>query len=236
MVSGDGACNAQGDAFFSKQCVSTISAAVGPDLAGLGEMDDVFFVVAGPGHIVLAGFQGSTDTVEAWDKRAVGTEFAEDLLAHVAHDPHADDDVGRVGQFDSYEGQGAIDWPHAKRDHIHRPPAHAGREFFLEQPSHFVGVLPVVGRTGIGFPQRADKGPVLDACCVRGMAAGQERVRVEFLVESNERIGLDELVGQGVPFLVATVAQHDAIGLAHPSHFANPLFQCRIGAIEWEFF
>jgi len=44
------------------------------------------------------------------------------------------------------------------------------------------------------------------------------------------------LVRQRVPFLIAAVAQDDAVGLAHSGHLADPLLKCDVGAIEGEFF
>jgi hypothetical protein len=66
-------------------------------------MNDVFFVIARPRHIGLPRLKRSTEAMKARDKGSVSTEFMEHLLPHVAHDPHADDHIRRVGQFDPYE-------------------------------------------------------------------------------------------------------------------------------------
>lgn len=232
MISSDGAGDPQGDAFFTEQGVAAVPAPEGPHLAGLGEVDDVLFIVAGPSRIGLAFGKWSTDTVQAGDKRSVNTELAEYFLPHVAHDLHADDDIGRVGQFDSHECQRTIDRSHAKRDDIHGPSSHGTLEFVPEQRLHFFRMLPMVRRTGIGFPKRADEGPVFDAGRIRRMASCQERVWMQLRVKPNQSLGLDELVRQGVPFLIAPIAQDDAVGLAHTGHLANPLLERDVGAIE----
>ena len=90
----------------------------------------------------------------------------------------------------------------------------------------------MVRRTGIGFPKRADEGPVFDAGRIRRMASCQERVWMQLRVKPNQSLGLDELVRQGVPFLIAPIAQDDAVGLAHTGHLANPLLERDVGAIE----
>ena len=45
--------NAQGEAFLAEKGVAAVAGAVGPDLASLGEVHDVFLLVAGPGHVLL---------------------------------------------------------------------------------------------------------------------------------------------------------------------------------------
>ena len=47
-------CDAQREAFFSEQGIATVARAVGHDLAGLGEMDDIFVLIARPCGILLA--------------------------------------------------------------------------------------------------------------------------------------------------------------------------------------
>jgi len=232
VISGDGAGDPQCDAFFTEQSIAAVPAPEGPNLAGLGEVDDVLFIVAGPSRIGLAFGKRSTDTVQAGDKRSVSTELAEYFLPHVAHDLHADDDIGRVGQFDSYECQRTIDRSHAKRDDIHRPSLHGTLEFVPEQRFHFFRMSPMVRRTGVGFSKRADEGTVFDAGSIGRMAAGQERVWMQLRGEPNQSLGLDKLVRQRVPFLIAAIAQDDAVGLAHNGHLADPLLKRDVGAIE----
>lgn len=94
----------------------------------------------------------------------------------------------------------------------------------------------MVRRTGIGFSKRADEGTVFDAGSIGRMAAGQERVWMQLRVEPNQSLGLDKLVRQRVPFLIAAIAQDDAVGLAHNGHLADPLLKRDVGAIEGQFF
>ena len=55
FVAGDVAGDAQGKALLAEQSVATLAGAVAPDLAGFGEVDDLFDVVLGPGNVLLAG-------------------------------------------------------------------------------------------------------------------------------------------------------------------------------------
>ena len=65
FVAGDVGGDAQSEAFLAEQGVAAVSGAVGPDLAGFGEVDDVFFVVAGPGDVLFPGRERHADRVHA---------------------------------------------------------------------------------------------------------------------------------------------------------------------------
>src|SRR6266851_4471932 len=63
LVAGDVGGDAQGKALLAEEGVAAVARAVAPDLAGLGEVDDVLLVVAGPGNILLSRRQRRTDRV-----------------------------------------------------------------------------------------------------------------------------------------------------------------------------
>lgn len=236
MIPSDGAGDAQRDAFLSQQRVASVARSIRPNFSGFWKMNDVFIIVAWPWDIGLALGKGSSDAVKAWDKATMGSEFGKDFLSHVAHDLHAHDDIGRVGQFDPYKCQRAIDRSHAKRDHVHGSSSHRTCEFFFQLRPHLFRMLPVVGGPCIGLSERADKGAVFDTCGVRRMASRQKTVRMKLGVEPDKRFGVHQLFGQLIPFSIVAVAQDDAIGLAHGRHLANPLVQRRIGTIKRERF
>ncbi len=48
LVPGHGGGDAQGEALLAEQGIAAVAGAVAPDLARLGEVDDVFLLVAGP--------------------------------------------------------------------------------------------------------------------------------------------------------------------------------------------
>lgn len=52
------------------------------------------------------------------------------------------------------------------------------------------------------------------------------------LIESRQCSALNELFGQAIPFLFASVAKDDFIGLAYRGHFPNPLIESCVRAIE----
>ena len=76
FVAGDVGGDAQGEALLAEQRVAAVAGAVAPDLAGFGEVDDVFLVVAGPGDVVLAGLERSADGVHAGDDALVSLSIS----------------------------------------------------------------------------------------------------------------------------------------------------------------
>ena len=114
LVAGDVGGDAQGEALLAEQGVAAVAGAVGPDLAGLGEVDDVLFVVAGPGDVLLAGREGRADGVHAGhDALLVLVDLGEDGSADAGHDAHVDDGVGGVGELDADLRHGRADGAHA---------------------------------------------------------------------------------------------------------------------------
>jgi hypothetical protein len=108
-------------------------------------------------------------------------------------------------------------------------------EFLLEHAPHLIGLVPVIRRARIGLTQRADEGSIFDAGCIRRMASGKKTIGMEFWIKPHERLGLDELLSEPIPFLLSAIAKHDPLGLAHRSHLAYPLIESGIRAIEGEF-
>ena len=69
--------DAQREALLAEQRVAAVARAVGPDLARLGEVDDVLLVVARPRHVArLALGQRRADGVQARHELAVVAEHA----------------------------------------------------------------------------------------------------------------------------------------------------------------
>ncbi|GAA4964412.1 hypothetical protein GCM10023238_35050 [Streptomyces heliomycini] len=78
LVAGHDGGDAQGVALLAEQGVAAVAGAVGPDLAVLGEVRDVLGPVAGPGDVLLAGFQRGAHRVHGLDEEAVGAELVQD--------------------------------------------------------------------------------------------------------------------------------------------------------------
>ncbi len=231
FVAGDVGGDAEGEAFFAEERVAAVAAAVGPDLAGFGEVDDVLFVVAGPGDVLLAGCEGCADGVHAGDDALfVFVDFGEDGGADAGHDAHVDDGVGGVGELDADLGHGRADGAHGVGKDVHGAAAHGCRgRGLLELLAHHVGVFPVVGGAGGVFGERADEGAIFDAGDVVGGGAGEEAAGPELFVELGEGAGVDELVAEEVVLGLRAVDPVDAVGLAEVGHLFDPADEVFVG-------
>ncbi len=125
FVAGDVGGDAEGEAFFAEERVAAVAAAVGPDLAGLGEVDDVLLVVAGPGDVFLSGCEGRADGVHAGDYALlVLIDLGEDGGSDAGHDAHVDDGVGGVGELHADLRHGRADGAHGEGQHVHGASTH----------------------------------------------------------------------------------------------------------------
>ena len=226
LVAGDVGGDAQGEALLAEQRVAAVARAVAPDLAGLGEVDDVLFVVAGPGDVVSARRQRRAYGVHAGDDALdVLVDLGEDWSADAGHDSHVHDGVGGVGELDSDLRHGRADGAHAVGQDVHGASPHAAAEELLELLTHHEGVFPVVGRAGVVLGEGADEGAVFHAGDVVGCGAGVEAAGPELLVEFGEGSCLDELIAEVVVFGLAAVDPVNASGLGEVGHLFHPADQ-----------
>ena len=211
VLLGDGRGDTQGQTLLAEEGVAAVSGTVGLDLLGLGEVHDVFLVVAWPGDVLLALLKGGAHRVEAGNKGAVSiaTEIdgagglvlktLQHFVTDLGHDPHVDHHVGAVGNLNPDLGKGGVKGAHAERDDIHGAALHAPGEKALELLAHLGGISPVVGWSRIPFLRGADEGAVLHAGHVTRTRAGQEAVGAFLGIEPGEGSGIDEELGQFVP-------------------------------------
>ena len=116
LVAGHDGGDAQRVALLAEQRVAAVAGAVGPDLAGLGEVRDVLGGVARPRHVRLAlGAAGRRRVCTALTKKPSVAELVEDRLAHAGHGAHGDGDVGGVGDLDADRGERRAERAHAER-------------------------------------------------------------------------------------------------------------------------
>ena len=93
--------DAQSQAFFTKQGIPAVAAAIRPYGTFLREVDNVFlFFVTGPGYILVTGRKRRSDRMQARDKFCIAQNIPH-RSAHAGHDPHIDGNVGRIAQFNS---------------------------------------------------------------------------------------------------------------------------------------
>ncbi len=101
FVARDVGSDTQRKTFFAEKRVAAVTGAVRPNFARFGKVDDVLFLVAGPGDVFLAGSERSADGVHARDDAGTFIDFIENTLADTSHNAHVDDDVGRIGELDA---------------------------------------------------------------------------------------------------------------------------------------
>ena len=228
LVAGHDAGDAQGVALLAEQGVAAVARAVGPDLAGLGVVDDPLVVVAGPGNIGLAGAQRRAQRVNGRHEEAVLSHHVQSALAHAGHDPHRDGDIGAVGDLNTQGADRRAERAHAERDDVHRPAAHAAVEQIAESLTHLDRIGPVVGRAGVGLVLRADEGAALDPGDVARIRGGIEAVGALFGVQPRQGAGLAQLRGQGLPLGVGAVAPVDPVGLGEGGDILDPRNKTRV--------
>src|ERR1700757_2606500 len=84
-------------------------------------------------------------------------------LPHARHDPHAEDDIDGVGQFEADLRQRRTGRAHEIWDNVHGAPMHAAARETVKFLVHFAGWRPIVGGAGLLLRLRADVSALLDA-------------------------------------------------------------------------
>ncbi len=216
--------DAEGEALLAEQRVAAVAGAVRPDLAGVGEVDDVLVLgVARPRHVGLTGLEGRAHRVQARHELAVSAEHVERGLAHARHRAHAHRDVRRVGELHADVRDVRAERAHRERHDVHRPTAHRAGEELEHVGPHRRGIAPVVVRTGLVLGCRADERAVLDTSDVTRI--GVRPVAVRPLVELREGARRDERCAQAVVLCYRSVAPLDRCRLEDRRPMVDPVAQ-----------
>ena len=231
LVATDNGCDTQCVALLAEQCVTAVAGTEGPNLAGLGELDDVLLGVAGPGNVFLTGLQGCTDRVQSLDEEAVGlVQLGKNVLTNGCHDAHGADNVCGVAELNSNLGVLSLQGAHDEGNNVHGAAAHGALEQAGQGLLHFDGVAPVVGRACAFFSLGADEGALLDTCNVIGIGESCVRVREFVIAEANKGASVDQFLCQAVVFFLGTVDPVDVCGLGQGRNFANPIQKALVGS------
>ena len=220
--------NAQREALFAEQRVAAIARAVAPDLARLGEVHDVFRLVARPRDVLLPGREWCADGVHAGHKLAALAEHLNGAAAHAGHDLHVHGDVGRIRQLNADVGDWRTQRAHRERHHVHRAARHRALEQRLQRGAHVGRGHPVVGGTSVFFLFAADEGAVFNAGNVGRVTAREVGIRALGFVQLFESAGLDQLAAQAVVLFGAAIAPVNAGRLRERGHFAHPGEQANV--------
>ena len=181
---------AQREALLAQKRVAAVARTVGPDLAVLGVVDDVFLVVARPWRIRRAIGQRRAERMHATHEIAVAQRLQR-RPAHPRHQFHARRHIGRVGQLHAEARHRRTQRSHRERNHIERAPAHGAVEAGAQGPPHRRGVDPIVVGPRIFLGARTDEGASLDPRRVRGRRTREETPRPLFRIERDQGSRLD---------------------------------------------
>ena len=225
--------DAQRETFFAQQGVAAVARAIRPNFTGLWIVHDVFGGVARPTHIFLASLQGRAHAVHARHELAIGAQYLVHGLAHAGHDFHIDSHVSAVGEFDADMGNRAAQGAHGKRHHIQGATSHAAIKQRLQGLAHLGRCHPVIGRAGVFFVFRANKGAVFNTRHIRGVGAGQKRVGAFDGVELFESAGVDQALAQQLVLSIAAVAPVNSGRLAQSHHLGDPSNQLGVFHKRW---
>ena len=215
--------DAQRQALLAQQGVAAVAGAVGPDLAGFREVDDVLLGVAGPGNLLDTFEQRHADAVNGGHEGAVSTQHVPHGLAHAGHDAHVGHHVGRVGQLDADLRDLATQRAHGEGHDVHGAALHATLEELLERGAHLGRFDPVVGRAGVDFLLAADEGAVFDPGHVGRVGAGEERAGALGGVQLDERAAIDHLAAQLVELFLAAIDPDHLCRLGQLDDLSNPI-------------
>ena len=185
--------DAQSQTFLTQQGVAAVTGTERPDFTRFGEVRDIGVVgVARPCNVLNAVNQRHADGMHAGDERTVFAQNVQNLLPRARHNGHIDDDVRGIGDFNADFRNMRTQRPHRERNDVHCAAAHAPFEQTVQFFFHFLGIRPVVRRTGVDFAFRADERAGFDACHVGRVRPRQIAVRAFLFVQFDERALFDQ--------------------------------------------
>ncbi len=149
-------------------------------------------------------------------------EAIERDLPHPRHDPHVERDVDGVGDLDADLRERRVRGTHDVGHHVHRPALHRAVVDRAELPVRVLGIHPVVGRTRLRLRRGADEGEVLDPGDVTRARVMVVAARPLLLVERDQHLLRDRLLGEALLLGLAAVAPVDAVRLRELRHLFDP--------------
>ena len=218
--------DAQSKTFLAEQRVAAVAGAVRPDLARLGKMNDVFFRVAGPRHVFLAGRKRRAHRVHARNHARIALiNFLKYRQADARHDAHVHDDVRRIGKLHADLRHRRADRAHAERQHVHRAALHRAAEEAFSFLRISKGSSQLLVGPALSFESEQMKVRSSTRATSPAIGAGVVAAGPELLVEFDERAGLDHLGAEHVVFFLRAIHPVDGGGLGKLGHFLHPAEQ-----------
>ena len=224
LVAGHHRGDAQREALLAQQRVAAVAGAVGPDLALSGKWT-MYFVVGCTATARLlrparAACRPSAGTART---RRRSPSASSTRLAHAGHDPHVDDDVGRVGELHADLRDRRAERPHAEGDHVHRAAAHAAVEEPVERApaSRRVASSCWSGRRRPALASRCRCGPRRGPRR-SGIRAGQEAVRALVLGSSRMNVPASTISSHSASYSSCEPSHQWTVGLGEGGDLLHP--------------
>ena len=164
--------DSESETLFAEQNVSTVSGVDGDDRVILRELAD----------ISVFGINVALAVKTSYPVVAVSENF-EHLGADSGHYSHIENDIDRIGDFDTDLCERRAYGTHRKRDDIHRSALVTVSGDVIKFFIHFFRIAPVVGRSCVFFFARANESSVLNTSNVVGLRSVQIASGEFFLVE-----------------------------------------------------
>ena len=136
----------QREALFAQKHVSAVVGVDGHNKVFFGEMADI--------SLFFGEFRVR---VKSLYEVAVA-ERVENFLTNSRHNSHIENDVDRVGEFDTDFGEFAADRTHRVRNNVHSSAFHNAVEQTVQEFKRFARFHPVVDGRGVVFVFRTNKG------------------------------------------------------------------------------
>ena len=144
-------------------------------------------------------------------------------FSHARHDPHAEDDINGIGNFEADLGKRRIRRSHDVGDDEHRATAHRAFQQAMKFCVSFCWLSPIICRSSLLFRRCADESELLDPRDVVRIRSMQIGTRDLFLVELEQHTSLHGLIEKKLIFTIGTVAPENVFRVGERSDFVHPI-------------
>ena len=154
---------------------------------------------------------------------AIVAEPLDRNFAHARHDAHAENDIFRIGNFETDFRERRIGRAHNVGNDEHGASAHRAFQHCLQLQVHLRRLRPVIGRTGFLFCRCANESELLDARDVVRIRAMQIRVRNLLLIQLDQHILLKRLLNEKFVLAIGPVTPENIFRLGQQLDLMHPI-------------
>ena len=135
----------QSEGFLGQQSVAAVGGAKRPDFFGLGEVGNVFGLIARPGGVALTVLERCSDGVEALHPGGALGNTGEHFGLNPDHHVQAQNHVGGVGDLNTESRHRGVERSHRERNDVEGATVHGALTQAPKRFAHGGRVFPVVG-------------------------------------------------------------------------------------------